>query len=90
MLTEPSVTATLCLLNYRSAFILHSVRYLFTKTYEPSDDLSIANLMNYLNIAMPQDKHEEFDIAEVTKSVTALSSKGELVLQGDIVRCPSR
>jgi hypothetical protein len=37
------------------------------------DDLPISSLLNYLNSAMPVDKHEDFDTAEVVKYVTALS-----------------
>jgi hypothetical protein len=36
-------------------------------------DPPISFLLNYLNSAMPADKHEDFDTAEVLKYVTALS-----------------
>lgn len=70
----------------RRAFISASVSYLFATTYESSDDMSISALLTYLNAAMPQDKHEDFDTTEVVKGVTALQERGRVVLQGDILR----
>ncbi|KXN83521.1 hypothetical protein AN958_01345 [Leucoagaricus sp. SymC.cos] len=70
----------------RRAFISVSVSYLFATTYESTDDMSISALLTYLNAAMPQDKHEDFDTTEVVKGVTALQDKGKVVLQGDNIR----
>lgn len=70
----------------RRTFISASVSYLFATTYESSDDMSISALLTYLNAAMPQDKHEDFDTTEVVKGVTALQERGRIVLEGDILR----
>lgn len=70
----------------RRAFISASVSYLFATTYESTDDMSISALLTYLNAAMPQDKHEDFDTTEVVKAITALHERGRVVLQGDILR----
>lgn len=68
------------------AFIFSSVRYLFRTTYEKSDDLTIAALVTYLNAAMPPDKHEDFDTAEVTKAAMALHERGDFMFEGDVLR----
>ncbi|KAJ2912160.1 hypothetical protein MD484_g8254, partial [Candolleomyces efflorescens] len=80
----------------RKQFIASSILHLFTTTYESTDDLPISSLLTYLNAAMPVDKHEDFDTAEVVKYVVALSGmpaasagfgeRWRVVLQGDIVR----
>ncbi|KAF5344689.1 hypothetical protein D9756_011478 [Leucocoprinus leucothites] len=70
----------------RRAFISASVSYLFATTYESSDDMTISTLLTYLNAAMPQDKHEDFDTTEVVKGVTALQERGRVVLEGDNIR----
>jgi len=70
----------------RLEFAFRSVRYLFKSTYEGGDDLTIAALVTYLNAAMPPDKHEDFDTAEVTKAATALHEKGHFVFEGDVLR----
>ncbi|KAI0954778.1 hypothetical protein AcW1_006564 [Taiwanofungus camphoratus] len=70
----------------RLAFIFSSVRYLFRTTYEKSDDLTIAALVTYLNAAMPPDKHEDFDTAEVTKAAMALHERGDFMFEGDVLR----
>ncbi|GAW00464.1 hypothetical protein LENED_001986 [Lentinula edodes] len=53
----------------RKQFVSHSIAYLFQTTYDcspcSSDELSISALVAYLNAAMPMDKHEDFDTAEV-------------------------
>ncbi|KAI5120185.1 hypothetical protein M0805_002653 [Coniferiporia weirii] len=72
--------------NGRLTFISTSVRYLFRTTYERADELSIGALVNYLNAAMPTDKHEDFDVQEVTRVVSSLAKSGELVQEGDRVR----
>ena len=58
----------------RKQFVASEILYLFTTTYQLTDDLPISSLVNYLNSAMPVDKYEDFDTAEVVKYVTALSS----------------
>ncbi|XP_006461516.1 hypothetical protein AGABI2DRAFT_136509 [Agaricus bisporus var. bisporus H97] len=70
----------------RRSFISTSISYLFATTYESTDDMSISTLLTYLNAAMPQDKHEDFDTSEVVKATTALQERGRIVLQGDILR----
>ena len=65
-----------------------SVQYLFKTTYDPTDELTIAALVTYLNAAMPPDKHEDFDTAEVTKTMTALHDRGAFVFEGDVIRIP--
>ena len=73
----------------RQSFVSHTLRYLFTTTYESTDDLSLSALLQYLNAAMPPDKHEDFDTAEVTKTMTALHDRGAFVFEGDVIRLPS-
>ena len=51
--------------------------------------LTIASLVTYLNAAMPPDKHEDFDTGEVTKAAMALQSRGQFVLEGDVLRIKS-
>ncbi|TCD68019.1 hypothetical protein EIP91_011630 [Steccherinum ochraceum] len=70
----------------RLDFVSKSIRYLFKTTYERSDELTIANLVTYLNAAIPLDKHEDFDTTEVTKAAAAISDRGEFVLEGDVLR----
>ncbi|KAJ3721235.1 hypothetical protein C8R42DRAFT_82563 [Lentinula raphanica] len=74
----------------RKQFVSHSIAYLFQTTYDcspcSSDELSISALVAYLNAAMPMDKHEDFDTAEVVKCVGALREKGKVLLEGDVVR----
>ncbi|KAF8867575.1 hypothetical protein BD779DRAFT_1483203, partial [Infundibulicybe gibba] len=70
----------------RKNFIFASVDYLFATTYEASDDMSISALLTYLNSAMPQDKHEDFDTSEVIKAASALQEKGRIVFEGDMLR----
>ncbi|KAF8159140.1 hypothetical protein B0H34DRAFT_391322 [Crassisporium funariophilum] len=70
----------------RKQFIFGSVEYLFATTYESTDDMSISALLAYLNAAMPQDKHEDFDTSEVARAVAAMKDKGRIVFEGDILR----
>ncbi|KAH9951094.1 hypothetical protein B0H21DRAFT_855470 [Amylocystis lapponica] len=70
----------------RLDYTFRSVRYLFRSTYEKTDELTIAALVTYLNAAMPPDKHEDFDTAEVTKAAVALHEQGEFVFEGDVLR----
>ena len=51
--------------------------------------MTIESLVNYLNAAMPTDKHEDFDVTEVTKAASSLARAGSLVLQGNLVRLPA-
>lgn len=67
-------------------FIFASVDHLFATTYESSDDMSISALLTYLNAAMPQDKHEDFDTSEVIKAASALQEKGRIAFEGDMLR----
>lgn len=69
-------------------FIFSSIAYLFMATYEPTDDITISSLLTYLNAAMPPDKHEDFDTAEVAKAAAALSDKGDIIFEGDTLRLP--
>ncbi|THH30509.1 hypothetical protein EUX98_g3678 [Antrodiella citrinella] len=70
----------------RLDFVSKSIRHLFKTTYERSDDLTIATLVTYLNAAIPLDKHEDFDTTEVTKAASAISDRGDFVLEGDVLR----
>lgn len=71
----------------RKQFVASSIEFLFASTYEvATDDMPISSLVSYLNAAMPLDKHEDFDTAEVVKYVAGLKEKGRVVLEGDIVR----
>ncbi|KAF8157603.1 hypothetical protein BJ912DRAFT_916508 [Pholiota molesta] len=71
---------------FRKHFIQTSLTHLFSTTYEPADELSVSALLTYLNAAMPPDKHEDFDTAEVARAVAALAERGKVVFEGDIVR----
>ncbi|KAI0358176.1 hypothetical protein OH77DRAFT_1421476 [Trametes cingulata] len=73
----------------RLEFVARSIRHLYRVTYERSDELTIATLVTYLNAAMPPDKHEDFDTAEVTKAATALHERRTFVFEGDVIRLPS-
>ncbi|THH16389.1 hypothetical protein EW146_g4237 [Bondarzewia mesenterica] len=70
----------------RVRFISQSIHYLFQTTYELSDDMTVATLVSYLNSAMPPDKHEDFDTAEVTRATTTLHDRGKIVFEGDNIR----
>lgn len=70
----------------RKTFVFNSIEHLFSTTYENTDELTISSLLGYLNSAMPTDKHEDFDTAEVAKAVTAMQEKGMVVIEGDVVR----
>ncbi|KAF8141346.1 hypothetical protein EV363DRAFT_1391816 [Boletus edulis] len=72
----------------RMNFIFSSIAYLFMATFESTDDMTISSLLTYLNAAMPPDKHEDFDTAEVAKAVAALSDKGDIIFEGDTLRLP--
>ncbi|TFY76401.1 hypothetical protein EWM64_g7612, partial [Hericium alpestre] len=70
----------------RLKFVLHSISYLFQTTYEQSDDLTMAALVAYLNTAMPPDKHEDFDTAEVTRAAKTLADRGKIAFEGDTLK----
>ncbi|KAF8635144.1 hypothetical protein AX15_000525 [Amanita polypyramis BW_CC] len=72
----------------RREFVLASIEYLFRTTYENTDDMTVSALLVYLNAAMPPDKHEDFDTAEVTKSAAMLHEKGRIIFEGDLIRLP--
>jgi hypothetical protein len=72
----------LCRLN----FTRHSITYLFRTTYTPADALTIAALVAYMNAALPPDKHEEFDTAEVTRAAKTLHDRGNVAFQGDTLK----
>jgi len=59
------------------------VEYLFSSTYESTDDMSISALLAYLNAAMPPDKHEDFDTTEVVRAVASMKERGKVVFEGD-------
>jgi hypothetical protein len=40
----------------------------------------------YLNAAMPQDEHEDFDTSEVAQAVAAMKEKGRIPFEGDMLR----
>lgn len=73
----------------RLDFASRSIRHLFRITYARSDELTIAALVTYLNAAMPPDKHEDFDTAEVTKMMTVLHERGTFIFEGDVIRIPN-
>ncbi|TFK21655.1 hypothetical protein FA15DRAFT_69738 [Coprinopsis marcescibilis] len=70
----------------RRQFVANSIEHLMHTTYESTDDMTISALLGYLNAAMPIDKHEDFDTAEVVKCVSWLKEKGQVVFQGDVIR----
>jgi hypothetical protein len=74
------------LLAQRLDFTRHSIAYLFRTTYAPADSLTIAALVAYMNAALPPDKHEEFDTAEVTRAAKTLQDRGGVVFEGDTLK----
>ncbi|KAF5357496.1 hypothetical protein D9758_012516 [Tetrapyrgos nigripes] len=70
----------------RRHFVYSSIAYLFTTTYEVTDDLSISTLLTYLNSAMPPDKYEDFDTSEVVRAVVSLKDKGKILFEGDLIK----
>ena len=73
----------------RLDFVARSIRHLFRVTYAREDELTIAALITYLNAALPPDKHEDFDTAEVTRMMAALQERGAFVFEGDVIRLPA-
>jgi len=70
----------------RLNFTRHSIAYLFRTTYTPADALTIAALVAYMNAALPPDKHEEFDTAEVTRAAKTLHDRGSVAFEGDTLK----
>jgi hypothetical protein len=70
----------------RLSFTRHSIAYLFRTTYTPADALTIAALVAYMNAALPPDKHEEFDTAEVTRAAKTLHDHGRVAFEGDTLK----
>ncbi|KAH8828026.1 hypothetical protein DL96DRAFT_1680342 [Flagelloscypha sp. PMI_526] len=72
--------------NGRQAFIWSSIRHLYVTTYEDTDELSISALHNYLAAAVPQDKFEDFDVAEIVRTLAVLRERGKIVLVEDVIK----
>ncbi|KAI0262362.1 hypothetical protein BC834DRAFT_925275 [Gloeopeniophorella convolvens] len=70
----------------RLSFTRHSISYLFRTTYTAADTLTIAALVAYMNAALPPDKHEEFDTAEVIRAAKALRDRGRIAFEGDTLK----
>ncbi|KAH9988543.1 hypothetical protein BJV77DRAFT_964355 [Russula vinacea] len=70
----------------RLDFTRNSIAYLFRTTYTPADSLTIAALVAYMNAALPPDKHEEYDTAEVTHAAKTLHDRGSVVFEGDTLK----
>ena len=70
----------------RTHFVHTSVTHLLSTTYAPSDALRVSALLAYLNAAMPPDKHEDFDTAEVSRAALALHAAGTVAHTGDVLR----
>jgi hypothetical protein len=69
----------------RTNFIHSSIVHLFRTTYDPTDELSVSTLLSYLNAAVPQDKHEDYDMGELVKALGSLRDGGRLTFEGDVV-----
>ncbi|KAH6903716.1 hypothetical protein BKA70DRAFT_1110631 [Coprinopsis sp. MPI-PUGE-AT-0042] len=80
---DSSCTNVLC---FRKQFIFSSIQHLFSTTYESTDELTVSTLLAYVNSAMPVDKHEDFDTAEIVKYLAQLKERGRVVFMGDVVR----
>ncbi|KAF7968535.1 hypothetical protein HWV62_30147 [Athelia sp. TMB] len=70
----------------RINFVSASVHYLFSTTYDKSDDLTISALLTYLNAAIPLDKYEDFDTTEVVRAATQMRERGDALFEGDVLR----
>ena len=70
----------------RLDFTRKSIVYLFRTTYTSADSLTIAALVAYMNAALPPDKHEEFDTAEVTRAAKTLHDRGSVAFEGDMLK----
>jgi hypothetical protein len=85
-LCPPSHTRGVAALEQRLNFTRNSIGYLFRTTYTPADSLTIAALVAYMNAALPPDKHEEFDTAEVTRAAKTLHDRGSVAFEGDMLK----
>ncbi|KAF7327042.1 hypothetical protein MKEN_00279400 [Mycena kentingensis (nom. inval.)] len=76
----------------RNAFIVHSIEYLFSTTYSPTDTLIIAVLVDYLNVALPAGRYDDFGTPEVARAVGLACRKqnAQFVFEGDGVRVRER
>jgi hypothetical protein len=45
----------------------------------------VSTLLAYLNAAVPQDKHEDFDMGELVKALGALRDGGRVRFEGDVI-----
>ncbi|KAI9440998.1 hypothetical protein H4582DRAFT_1513862 [Lactarius indigo] len=70
----------------RLTFTRHSIVYLFRTTYTAADALTIAALVAFMNAALPPDRHEEFDTAEVTRAAKTLHDRGRVAFEGDTLK----
>lgn len=82
---HPTVLADLDSPRGRTNFIHSSIVHLFRTTYDPTDELSVSTLLSYLNAAVPQDKHEDYDMGELVKALGLLRDGGRLTFEGDVV-----
>jgi hypothetical protein len=73
-------------IEHRLDFTRSSIVYLFRTTYTFADSLTIAALVAYMNAALPPDKHEEFDTAEVTRAAKTLHDRGSVAFEGDMLK----
>jgi hypothetical protein len=48
--------------------------------------MTVSALLTFLNAAMPQDKHEDFDTAELVKTVAEFHEQGHIRFEGDVLR----
>jgi hypothetical protein len=48
--------------------------------------MSVSTLLTFLNAAMPQDKHEDFDTGELVRAVAEFHQQGHVLFEGDILR----
>ncbi|KAG6816377.1 hypothetical protein H0H87_006589 [Tephrocybe sp. NHM501043] len=69
----------------RRHFIAASIAQLRSTTYEPQDEMSVSALLTYLNAAVPADKYEDFDTAEVVRALGVLRERGRVRLEGDLI-----
>ncbi|KAJ7575628.1 hypothetical protein C8J56DRAFT_410026 [Mycena floridula] len=86
---EASVVTSFAKLNTKIArqrFIAYSIIHLFSTTFESRDNLSISALVMYLNGAMPEDKHKEFEMEEVCHALSFFEKRGRVTLDGENVR----
>lgn len=83
--SHPSGLADLDTPRGRTHFIHSSITHLFRTTYDTTDELSVSTLLAYLNAAVPQDKHEDFDMGELVKALGSLRDGERVSFEGDVV-----